>query len=112
MKRAITALSMVLLLLAFMGSQAMAAAAEDLVGGDDHPWGDEGSNDDPGRYRHNSGEDAYVASCLPVNIVFGRNFIYLDLLSFFGTADRVEPTYTGTNETESYFDRTRRASLK
>jgi hypothetical protein len=112
MKRAITALSMVLLLLAFMWGQAMSAASQDLLRDDDHPWGDEGSNDDPGRNRNSGTDNVYVTGCLPVDIMFSSNLIYLDLRSIIGKAERVKPTYMGTSQTESYFDRTRRASLK
>ncbi len=111
MKRLIAVLALLLVLPAFMWSQAASAAAI-YYDGDDHPWGEEEGNDEPGRHRHSNSEEQVPVLCgyIPTDIILNSQILYDDLRTFIFGPNQIKTS--NPSENNSYLDRKRKASLK
>ncbi|UCE24009.1 MAG: hypothetical protein JSU74_12035 [Candidatus Zixiibacteriota bacterium] len=112
MKRLIAVLALLLILPAFLWSPAALAKDIYYTEGDDHPWGEEEGNDEPGRHRHSNSEEAEAVLCgyLPGDVILTSQIFFDDLRTFIFGPDQIKTGYP--SERDTYLDHTRKASLK
>ena len=109
MKRLITMLALMLVLLSFAWGAVLSAELDDP---DDHTWGGETSGE-PGQYRHtNGGIELATTGIFAIDLLLYEGISYKKLQSLFDGDSRFEDFHQHRDDRLVYNDRTRHISLK